>query len=132
MANAGDEAERQGRQRSDRRRRVGPLGKVGAMGIADRDDRGRGRNERTRRELFARTSKKPGNSGDQPEKSEGANPGDARAFLLPPQRETSLDADEQATGERGCERQRLPIGDRVQLSRSECQRKWSAMKVEMK
>ena len=102
------------------------------MRVADRNDCSRGGNERGCSELLAQTSKIAGNPRDQPKERERAYSCDSGSFAFAPEREPPFDADQKPTGKSCNQRQRLRVGDCVQISRSECQRIWSAMKVEMK
>jgi hypothetical protein len=81
---------------------------------------------------LAQGASQAGQPGDEPDQREGPNPGYPRPGLEFAEIEAPFDADQQAASERGRDAERLPVPARVQLSRSECQRRWSAMNVEMK
>ena len=88
--------------------------------------------ESSRGDRMAHTADQARDTRDQAEQSERANAGDPRPFAHAPEIEASLDSDQQAARNRGAERKRLTIKIAVQRSRSACQRRWSAIKVEMK
>jgi len=83
------------------------------------------------RDVALRTEQ-AGNAAADAKKRERADTGDAAAGLFLAQFPATLDSDQQPTGERRRDRQRLPVPDRVQRNRSACQARCSAMKVDMK
>jgi hypothetical protein len=100
--------------------------------VTDRDHRDSSRNESAAGERLAQSASQAGEPSDEPDKREGANPGYSRPGLELAEIEAALDPDQQSAGKSGCDAERLPIPGEIQLSRSLCQRKCSAMKVEIK
>jgi hypothetical protein len=106
------------------------------MSIADREDGDGATHQGAGRERLTETASQAGETRNKPDQRERADPGGARPRLQPAKVETALDPDQQPARERGRDAQGLPVPGRVQragsLRRSACQRRWSAMKVEMK
>ena len=132
IAESGDEAEAERAHGRGRRGCVGLLREVGAVRITDGEDGRRAGDNRSGGERLPCAADEPGEARHQAKQGEGAHTGDARACTLVAQLETALNPDQQPAGQGGRDRQRLPVPGGVQLSRSECQRRWSAMNVEMK
>jgi hypothetical protein len=72
---------------------------------------------------MADRAEQAGNSAAEAEDREGPDSGDAAAGLFLAQLPAALDPDQQTTGKRSPDRQRLPIPAGVQLSLSQCQRR---------
>ncbi len=102
------------------------------MQVADRQDRRRAGNERSGRKCLALRPDQSRNSRDEPEQGEGADARDARPLFDVTEVEPALDPDQQPAGDGRADAERLTVPVAVQRSRSACQRRWSAMKVEMK
>jgi hypothetical protein len=102
------------------------------MRIADREDGHGARNERTGGQWLAKPTSQAGKSRDEAHQGERPHAGDAGPGAQSAQVEAALDPDQQSAGERRRDRQPLPVPVAVQRSRSACQRRWSAMKLEMK
>jgi hypothetical protein len=102
------------------------------MHIADRQNRRRARNEGPGRKRLTLRADQSRNSREKPEQSESADARDAGTFFDVTKVEAALDSDQQPAGDGGADAERLSVPVAVQRSRSACQRKWSAMKVEMK
>jgi hypothetical protein len=65
----------------------------------------------------------PGEAGDESQQRKGPDARDPRTDSFAAQREAALDPNQQSAGERRPDRERLPVKARVQLIRSECQRR---------
>jgi hypothetical protein len=77
-------------------------------------------------------SDQAGNSRSEPDQRECANARDPRAWFQPAKVEPAFDADQQSASERRGDAEGLPVPAADQESRSLCQRRCSAMNVEMK
>ena len=102
------------------------------MRVADRKHRGGASGDRPSGKPMTEGSDQPANPAREPDQRECANARDPRAWFQPAKVEPAFDADEQSASERRRDAEGLPVPAADQESRSLCQRRWSAMNVEMK
>lgn len=102
------------------------------MRITDGENGRDARNEGASCNALPQVSDEPRDAACQPEQAERPNPGDARPGLQRAKVEAAFDTDQQSARERRGDAKCLPIPIGGQLNRSACQRRWSAMKLEIK
>jgi hypothetical protein len=81
---------------------------------------------------MAERTDQAGDSRSESDQRECANARDARSWFQPAKVEPAFDADQESASERRGDAEGLPVPAGDQESRSLCQRRWSAMNVEMK
>jgi hypothetical protein len=100
--------------------------------VADGEHRGGAGGDRSSGKPKAEGSDQAGDPRRKPDQGERANARDSRSWFQPAKVEPAFDADEQSASERRGDAEGLPVPAADQESRSLCQRRCSAMNVEMK
>jgi hypothetical protein len=109
LAKARDETQPDRGDRSHRCRRVGPALEARSVGISDRENCDASSDESAGGECLSKAARKPCQARRQADQGKGPNACYARARAKPAKIKPALDSDEEAAGERGRDRQRLPV-----------------------